>query len=132
MSTELSIEMNVGRVRLASSIKLGADGSIYIFPISGPRELRQFHLTIHSGADDDLRKADPHSVAEQLRAFKRLIPYKVHVRVGRLRLPRSSRDVRPEEMFGLWNDEEWREEELLLMSTELLNRTSGRFVPGRV
>ena len=120
MYTELSLELHIGRVCLTSSVKWGSDGSLYIFPFSEPGPLRQFHMSIHGGVDDELRNADPQSVAEQLRSLKRVIPYKMHAKVGSLRLPRSSKDVRIEEMFGLWNDEEWHEEEFLLMSTELL------------
>jgi len=116
MVTELSLEVNIGRVRFTSSMKQNTDGTVMWFPFSDPPQLRQFHLTVHAGIDEVLRKADPQTVRDHLRAIRRVIPYKIHARVGRQRLPQSAKDV--EEMFGLWNDEQWSEEEFLLMSPE--------------
>lgn len=132
MSCEYRLELQIGKLRFTTVVRQGPDGSVNWFPFPEPPQLRRLHFSLHGGTDKQLRRADPRTVRQVIRTVRELIPYKVHAKVGPVRLPRSLDPHRLEHMFALWNFEQWDEEEFLLMLPDVLTRRFRPEVDGRV
>lgn len=124
MTHDTLIDARFGSTPLMTSlIRVSSNGSMSWFPFAEPAQLRTIHFTIHSGVRELWVDTETQTIAEAQRAMRRVIPYRVHVKVGRERFPRTSPDIA--EVLGLWNHEEWGDEEFLWIDLSSLSMPPG-------